>query len=741
MYITDIFIEEFGGHTNKSISLGAGLNLLTGVNESGKSTLCAFIKYVFYGFSGSKEKERYSSLSTGRSAGALIIDRDGEVFRIERRDGGSVHYVAVYNESTSMEFTEWKKSAMSPGEYFLGVHQELYPRSVYVNQDEGARLDGGSAEAVSNLLLSGDEAVNLRRAQKSLDSARKTLKLKKGIGGLISQTESKLAELRALRATGVTLKASTAEYTVALKETERDIAELQSRIRTVKEAIDRVKCAKIRIYLTEVDKVDGDIACTKSQIDELKKRYTVNGYLPTDGFESKIISAERDIRTYLEQCSSLQTQLERIKTDFSAKPPKGYDAYCEMGKKNAILADYKRYQSSLGTFKIFIFAAIFVFLTSLVAIGATLIDLLESGPFLYVMLGTAAIVGIGATLLRYFPAKKIKKMSAALKADEKRTVETACGECAEYDNKLGVHSKSVTDAIAITRNKLNAKKTEEGLLLKKWGKNTAEQALGDYRSFNSQYAELRKSLDGLETRRSVLDAYLSGYSESEIAAARALDEKEPILKEMHGMTEEQFSELEVRLEAARERKNELELAIANAGANKVDIEALSAEIEENETRLEDYNRKYEALLLALDALDGAEKNVRQTVSPYLSKYAGEYFSAITDGRYSALRIDAEMNLSFIFRSGTSLIDSAYLSGGSAELAWLCLRLALHGRLSENGRIPLILDECFVYFDDERLEKILQLLTSLAQSGIQVLLFSASSREKDILGDNATVISL
>ena len=100
MYITDIFIEEFGGLTNKSISLGAGLNLLTGVNESGKSTLCAFIKYVFYGFSGSKEKERYSSLSTGRSAGALIIDRDGEVFRIERRDGGSVHYVAVYNEST-----------------------------------------------------------------------------------------------------------------------------------------------------------------------------------------------------------------------------------------------------------------------------------------------------------------------------------------------------------------------------------------------------------------------------------------------------------------------------------------------------------------------------------------------------------------------------------------------------------------------------------------------------------------
>ena len=52
MFISDIFIEEFGGLLNKSITLKSGMNLVLGLNETGKSTVCAFLKYVFYGFAG-----------------------------------------------------------------------------------------------------------------------------------------------------------------------------------------------------------------------------------------------------------------------------------------------------------------------------------------------------------------------------------------------------------------------------------------------------------------------------------------------------------------------------------------------------------------------------------------------------------------------------------------------------------------------------------------------------------------
>ena len=741
MFISDIFIEEFGGLLNKSITLKSGMNLVLGLNETGKSTVCAFLKYVFYGFAGAKERERFASLTTGRSAGTVILEKDGRVFRVERRDAGSVHYVAVYDEATGAEFAEWKKTAQTPGDYFFGVSQELYARSLYVSQEGGARLDGGSAEAVSNLLLSGDETVNLRRAQRSLESARKSLKLKKGIGGLIHETEARLLNLKTQKNEAVALKENVSEYTVELCEINKRIAELSSELEKARAGAAKAKEAKIRIYLDEASKVNADASALRQRIDDLKKRYTVNGYLPDDAFESKIISAERDIRTFLEQSSGLQTQLEKMRGEYSATPPKGYESYCELGKSAVILAENKRNQSSLGIYKILIFASVFVLVISLIAIAGALGGVLESGTFLYTMLGAAVVVGALATVLRHFPAKRLKKLYASLKVDASRTVEQACAECEEYERRQNVHSKSVTDAISKVRSKLNAKKTEESLLLKKWGKNTAEEALSEYKSFSTQLSEMRRQLGALETRASVLDAYLEGYTAEEIALAKRNAVGDEAQKEFSSVSEVEIDALQRKLEDAKERKNKLEVLIADAGASRLDIELISAEIEAAEKRLSELDTNFSAITLAIEALEGAETNVRQTVSPYLSDHAGEYFIKMTGGRYSSLRIDAEMNLSYLTEGGATLTDSAYLSGGSTDLAWFCLRLALHGKLSEKGSVPLILDECFVYFDDERLTRVMELLSEVARGGTQVILFSASSRELEKAEDGVFTVRL
>ena len=135
------------------------------------------------------------------------------------------------------------------------------------------------------------------------------------------------------------------------------------------------------------------------------------------------------------------------------------------------------------------------------------------------------------------------------------------------------------------------------------------------------------------------------------------------------------------------------------------------------------------------------------MSPYLARYAGEYFERLTNGRYSALSLDSEMNLRYrTSRGGTDIdvgrsMDSRYLSGGSADLAWLCLRLALHRKLSDDNRIPVILDECLVYFDDRRLEMILNELRCISENGVQILLLSASSRERSLVGRFANIIEL
>ena len=71
-----------------------------------------------------------------------------------------------------------------------------------------------------------------------------------------------------------------------------------------------------------------------------------------------------------------------------------------------------------------------------------------------------------------------------------------------------------------------------------------------------------------------------------------------------------------------------------------------------------------------------------------------------------------------------------MSRGTAEQIYLALRIAAAEFLYEE-EFPLILDDTFVSYDEERLESVLEWL---AKSGKQVLLFTCQKREMKILSE-------
>ena len=91
MKILVIEIAEFAGLKNKILELGEGMNIIEGLNESGKSTILAFIKFVLYGFSRRNsgeelgERERYVSWTGRRAAGSLIVSARGRRGKSARR--------------------------------------------------------------------------------------------------------------------------------------------------------------------------------------------------------------------------------------------------------------------------------------------------------------------------------------------------------------------------------------------------------------------------------------------------------------------------------------------------------------------------------------------------------------------------------------------------------------------------------------------------------------------------------
>lgn len=141
---------------------------------------------------------------------------------------------------------------------------------------------------------------------------------------------------------------------------------------------------------------------------------------------------------------------------------------------------------------------------------------------------------------------------------------------------------------------------------------------------------------------------------------------------------------------------------------------------------------YAALDVALEALQEADDQLQSRLSPQLSQKAGDYFSRLTQGQYT--QVSLTRNLEVAVREGDSLADRplAYLSQGTADQLYLALRLALADLLlPQPDACPLILDDAFLTFDDQRLTLALEVMTELAQSR-QVLLFTCQSREGRML---------
>lgn len=737
MYISELLIEDFGGLQNKKIAFESGLNLISGTNESGKSTACAFIKFVFYGFAGSSEQSRHTSLATGRACGSLIIVSDGKKYRIQRN--GKV--VSVYDEQTGSEFTDWKITAATPGEYFLGIPEKLYTRSVYVSQSEGARLDGTTGDAIRNLLLTGDEVINLRKAKKTLDDARKALKLKKGAGGKIHDCEQRISSLNIRLSNALQAKNDTELLSTSLAEEKIRIENLKAELDTARAAMARSRALMIRSSVDKLDAAGTELSRQGILLEGLIESNTVNGFIPDNDYENQLLTLEKEVSIYEKELTRVESQITAMQNELDARPPVEYEKYKALGKKEAIMPAYERNLSRFKLFNMLFFISCFIFVVSGLGLLASLLGLTSTSnkviPFL---LSASVITGILFGILRIFPKKKLNKIAAELLATDKKTPADICRECDEYETKVRVSStKYLLQSYEDAKNAVASKKEKLKALLLKWNKSSISQAITDYRAFSEKRNSLEQKISELKNEISVAKASLSGFSESELATARALSPED--IKQGEAVTDEQIGTLEELLEAATEHKNELDLTLAASGATAEDIEALISEIESEKALLAKYEEKHSALILALDSLEEAENVIRSTVSPYLSTNATKYFDRITQGKYAELKLDSEMKLSYLKSDTDALTDGEYMSMGSSDLAWICLRLALHKRLSEKENIPLILDEALVYFDENRLALILDELYAASLDGTQIILTSASSREMRLLGGKAEIIEI
>ena len=119
----------FGKLEHQTLTLQPGLNILSGGNEWGKSTWCAFLVAMLYGMetrvkstkSSLSDKEHYAPWSGSPMSGRMDISWQGRDITIERKSAGRTPMgkFQAYETATGLPVPEL--TAESCGEKLLGV--------------------------------------------------------------------------------------------------------------------------------------------------------------------------------------------------------------------------------------------------------------------------------------------------------------------------------------------------------------------------------------------------------------------------------------------------------------------------------------------------------------------------------------------------------------------------------------------------------------------------------------------
>lgn len=170
---------------------------------------------------------------------------------------------------------------------------------------------------------------------------------------------------------------------------------------------------------------------------------------------------------------------------------------------------------------------------------------------------------------------------------------------------------------------------------------------------------------------------------------------------------------------------ELEKKLEHLAACKTQAEALKDIIKENDR----IAQEIAAIDLAQDTMTRLSTSIRDSFGLYLNKEASDLIYGITGGIYNSISVDE--HLSVFMNTKTKLVPIEQVSSGTMDQVYLALRLASAKLMQKDKEaMPLIFDDSFALYDDERLHTALTYLSS-AYSG-QIIMFTCHKRESQVL---------
>ena len=235
-------------------------------------------------------------------------------------------------------------------------------------------------------------------------------------------------------------------------------------------------------------------------------------------------------------------------------------------------------------------------------------------------------------------------------------------------------------------------------------------------SFRTHMDELTRAEEELETHRTAL---------AELSA------------ELQNLSNDE-RRYDVELQKQNEKQTELEGKLQHLANVKNRAEMLKRTLDENDA----ISTEIDAINLAAETMTELQGSIQSSFGHYLNKEAGELIAGITGGVYDSMWID--QNLDIFMNTPGKIVPIEDVSSGTMDQIYLALRLAA-ARLIQGdsgaaeARLPLIFDDSFAMYDEQRLASALRYITEIHHG--QILLFTCHTREQRILENEDVTFNL
>lgn len=758
MRINSVYISAFGGIKNTQLDFGEKFNIIYGDNEQGKTTVMSFIKMMFYGSERASSqiskniRKKYTPWDGAPMAGSIDFEHSGKRYRLEKefRSSNSTDKATLCD----LDFGTRQAVPSDVGIKFFGLSSAAFERSVFIGQfgfpESDSAAEGEINSKLSNIALTGEESVSFDTVNERLLKAKLTLMSKSGRAGEYDKNVKLCSELKDRIEKANSLQTDFINKKGQITTKEQEIAQMVETAKSLKIKIDSEQdirnAEKMTEYLrlkSELDALNENMQLSDGGfVDELylsKVKFclakTREAHQKTEAKAAEINTLKKSIEAGLNPPKDANPETaERIKTAISSLENKKEQNSNTQKALKVNLSDCEKHSSSNKKATLFlIFGILAVFVSVVLAVIKV-----------YIPAGISALAGvvfIGAAVLSKKVIAKILNTSDIIKA-QIEALENENGNISQeiFDKKVKLESitaalnssaaviENQKQMLSDAENQLKELKTAEDeqtkTLTELYSRYKSVESIGEIETSVSELSEKAAKQKEIKQQLNFISKDLNGISYEE--AKRKLEEMGSATAD----TSVDFAAIKERYEQLISAMSERKSQIATLKAEiKADLsraenpEQLKKQLKEVAERALSQKEFCDAADIAMSTLSESFAEVRRSYGSVLEKTAGEIFVGITGGKYADMSISKSFDINVGERDVFGSHEIDYLSSGTADQAYLSLRLALSKLICQDSEsLPLFLDDALTQYDDGRMTSALKFLKEYSENN-QIVMFT------------------